>query len=86
MGQGSGISRGRPGWDDLKNSLVFSWGFFEMMVWFWVSLGALREREGFFLKKKIGLFSPFECDLNQGESGSRMFANFLGVGGRFSSR
>lgn len=28
---------GRPGWDDLKNSLVFSWGFLEMMVWFWVS-------------------------------------------------
>lgn len=28
---------GRPGWDDLKNSLVFSWGFLEMMAWFWVS-------------------------------------------------
>lgn len=32
------VGGGRPGWDDLKNSLVFSWGFLEMMVWFWVSL------------------------------------------------
>ncbi|MCJ1464355.1 hypothetical protein MMC07_002968, partial [Pseudocyphellaria aurata] len=34
-GSGSGRGGGRPGWDNLKNSLVFSWGFLEMMVWFW---------------------------------------------------
>lgn len=36
-GLGLGTAKGRPGWDELKNSLVFSWGFLEMMVWFWVS-------------------------------------------------
>lgn len=46
VGQGSTISGGKPGWDDLKNSLVFSWGFLEMMVWFWVSLGTRGEKEG----------------------------------------
>lgn len=34
---GAGAAAGRAGWDDLKNSLVFSWGFVEMVIWFWVS-------------------------------------------------
>ena len=34
---GKGVTKGRAGWDDLKNSLVFTWGFVEMLVWFWVS-------------------------------------------------
>ncbi len=27
----------RRGWDVLNNSVVFTWGFVEMLVWFWVS-------------------------------------------------
>lgn len=27
----------RAGRDGLKNSLVFSWGFVELVTWFWVS-------------------------------------------------
>lgn len=34
---GKGATKGKAGWDDLKNSLVFTWGFVEMLVWFWVS-------------------------------------------------
>ena len=34
---GKGVMKGKAGWDDLKNSLVFTWGFVEMLVWFWVS-------------------------------------------------
>lgn len=34
---GKGGAKGKAGWDDLKNSLVFTWGFVEMLVWFWVS-------------------------------------------------
>ena len=36
LGPSSGGVRG-SGWDGLKNRIVFSWGFLEMMVWFWVS-------------------------------------------------
>lgn len=44
----------RRGWDVLNNSVIFTWGFVEMLVWFWVSAfgfcskfvkaGALGER------------------------------------------
>lgn len=34
---GKATGKGTVGWDDLKNSLVFTWGFVEMLVWFWVS-------------------------------------------------
>lgn len=34
---GKGVTKEKTGWDDLKNSLVFTWGFVEMLVWFWVS-------------------------------------------------
>lgn len=34
---GKGDTKGKAGWDDLKNSLAFTWGFVEMLVWFWVS-------------------------------------------------
>lgn len=34
---GKGGAKGKPGWDDLKNSLVFTWSFVEMLLWFWVS-------------------------------------------------
>jgi hypothetical protein len=34
---GKTTGKGKAGWDDLKNSLVFTWGFVEMLVWFWVS-------------------------------------------------
>lgn len=27
----------RRGWEVLNNSVVFTWGFVEMLVWFWVS-------------------------------------------------
>lgn len=30
------------GTDQLKNSLVFTWAFVEMLVWFWVSPPPLR--------------------------------------------
>ena len=26
----------RPGWDGLNNSVIFTWGFLEMLLWFWV--------------------------------------------------
>lgn len=26
----------KPGWDGLNNSIIFTWGFVEMLVWFWV--------------------------------------------------
>lgn len=28
----------KAGWGGLNNSVVFTWGFVEMLVWFWVSL------------------------------------------------
>lgn len=28
----------KPGWNGLNNSVVFTWAFVEMLVWFWVSL------------------------------------------------
>lgn len=34
---GKGGAKGKAGWDDLKNSLVFTWSFVEMLLWFWVS-------------------------------------------------
>lgn len=34
---GRGTSAGKKGWDGLKNSVVFTWGFLEMVLWFWVS-------------------------------------------------
>jgi hypothetical protein len=34
---GKGVGKASAGWDDLKNRLVFTWGFVEMLVWFWVS-------------------------------------------------
>ena len=42
------VYRRGPG-DDLKNSLVFTWGFLELVVWFWVSAvvwGFLRRTRG----------------------------------------
>ena len=27
----------KAGWDGLNNSVIFTWGFVEMLVWFWVS-------------------------------------------------
>lgn len=30
----------RAGWDGLNNSVIFTWGFLEMLMWFWVG-GAL---------------------------------------------
>ena len=29
--------RKRPGWDGLNNNVIFTWGFLEMLLWFWVS-------------------------------------------------
>lgn len=26
----------RLGWDGLNNSVLFTWGFVEMLLWFWV--------------------------------------------------
>lgn len=45
MGNGGGrVGKGwlggaveRWGGDELKNSVVFTWGFVEMLCWFWVS-------------------------------------------------
>ena len=35
---GTNVGKGSAGWaDGLKNSVVFSWGFLEMIWWFWVS-------------------------------------------------
>ncbi len=42
MGTEFGTKKGqgvKSGWDDLKNSVVFTWGFVEMVLWFWVSFG-----------------------------------------------
>jgi hypothetical protein len=30
--------------DHLKNGLVFSWGFVEILIWFWIYLGVREER------------------------------------------
>jgi hypothetical protein len=30
--------------DHLKNGLVFSWGFIEILMWFWIYLGVREER------------------------------------------
>ena len=33
--------RKRLGWDGLNNSVLFTWGFVEMLLWFWVRLDTL---------------------------------------------
>jgi hypothetical protein len=30
--------------DHLKNGLIFSWGFVEILIWFWIYLGVREER------------------------------------------
>ena len=30
--------------DHLKNGLIFSWGFIEILMWFWIYLGVREER------------------------------------------
>jgi hypothetical protein len=49
---GRGLLGGGKRWggDELKNGLVFSWGFVEMLCWFWVS----RLRGVFALWKGFG--------------------------------
>ena len=32
--------------DELKNSVVFTWAFVEMMCWFWVSFGGRGSKGG----------------------------------------
>lgn len=40
------------GWGEgLKNRIVFTWGFIEMMAWFWVFVTLREERQQIALKK-----------------------------------
>lgn len=36
----AGKGEGRGWGDELKNGVVFTWAFLEMLVWFWVSVSA----------------------------------------------
>lgn len=35
----------KPGWDGLNNSVVFTWGFVEMLIWFWIFTTLREERQ-----------------------------------------
>ena len=41
----------RLGWDGLNNSVLFTWGFVEMLLWFWVCF--IRRPE---------LLAPLNCE------------------------
>lgn len=67
---GKGPVKGKAGWDDLKNSLVFTWGFVEMLVWFWVSDFYVSLLLRFWASPK---HSHIDQIVSQTESTSRIF-------------
>lgn len=47
----SGTLRYKSGPGDLlKNGMVFSWGFVEIVMWFWIYMNVREERKAFLAK------------------------------------
>ncbi|KAL8843580.1 MAG: hypothetical protein Q9170_000084 [Blastenia crenularia] len=46
-----GASKKESPWDDLHNSVVFTWSFLEMICWFWIFITLREERRDLMLRK-----------------------------------
>ncbi|KAL9605135.1 MAG: hypothetical protein Q9219_000069 [cf. Caloplaca sp. 3 TL-2023] len=46
-----GVAKTSSPWDDLHNSVVFTWSFLEMICWFWIFITLREERRELAVRK-----------------------------------